>query len=614
MSGFWGVVDWESTVGAETGPAPGSVRADKTNSVGWLSDRTGSFRVGLIQDRGTPPARLPDIVQSVIALVDGSVANGGEIAATLGIMRDDVSDSALIASLYAAVGVGGLVRLAGSFSAVIIDMQRCEVLLAANRLGSRPVYWSAAGSRLWFASKLDVAVGLKSCPVSLEPRAVADYVTFGFVTRNCSLAAGIQLVGPGAVVRWDRNGIARVEVYATPVNLFIRREESHASYTSRVVDAFGAAVRRAVPSRGALGIALSGGLDSRAILSALGAVAESTSSYTIGVSGCADEAVAARLAKIAGTKHTFHQLDSGYLKDFLGQLRAMVSLTDGMYLSHGLTEMLALHFLRSASFEVLLRGHCGELAKTSLAWPFHTDATVYSLKSVGELIEHLLARFRYVTGDTSWLDAFTKRWRAQLQGAARASLEEILRDVPLSPPELCAYVYLCEHHRRFTTPSIELFRSAVEVRLPFADEEFLAVLLSGPPEWRDGTALHRAIIEHYAPRLLRVRDSNTGAPIDAGRLRGVISDKLNSLFKRLNVAGFRHYHNFDAWMHRMLVGAVESELLAERSLDRGMLQRDRLRNIIDGARRGERGYAYLLQVLLIIEIWQQQNVDRDQAP
>ena len=30
-------------------------------------------------------------------------------------------------------------------------------------------------------------------------------------------------------------------------------------------------------------------------------------------------------------------------------------------------------------------------------------------------------------------------------------------------------------------------------------------------------------------------------------------DKLNTLLKRANVKGFRHYHNFDGWMQRMLV-------------------------------------------------------------
>ena len=64
----------------------------------------------------------------------------------------------------------------------------------------------------------------------------------------------------------------------------------------------------------------------------------------------------------------------------------MVSITDGMYLSHGLTEMLAVRFLDQTGIGVLLRGHGGELAKAHLAWPLHTDAHVYELTTVDELV------------------------------------------------------------------------------------------------------------------------------------------------------------------------------------------------------------------------------------
>jgi asparagine synthase (glutamine-hydrolysing) len=312
---------------------------------------------------------------------------------------------------------------------------------------------------------------------------------------------------------------------------------------------------------------------------------------------------------LTGTKHSFLQLSSEYLQGFLAQLREMVRLTDGMYLSHGLTEMLALGFLKSAPIGVLLRGHCGELAKSRLAWPLHTDDQVYKLQTRADLIEYLLERWSYVSGAVDWPSIFTPSWRPLMDHAARSSLEESLEDVDLRPSDWCVFLYLREHHRRFTVPSLELFRNAVEIRLPFADERFLAALLGGPTEWRDGTDLHRAIIASGNPALMRVRDSNTGAPIDAGPTRTLVTDKLNSVLKRLNVWGFRHYHDFDAWMERLLIESVEAELLGPRALDRGILDRERVRALVDGAKRGERGYAYLLQILLLLELWQQENID-----
>src|SRR6266436_7277423 len=100
---------------------------------------------------------------------------------------------------------------------------------------------------------------------------------------------------------------------------------------------------------------------------------------------------------VARTRHAFFQLDDRYLQAFLANLERMVELTDGMYMSHGLTEMLALGFLASADFSVLLRGHGGELAKISLAWPLHTDERVEGFASSQELVPYLLARANYIS-------------------------------------------------------------------------------------------------------------------------------------------------------------------------------------------------------------------------
>jgi hypothetical protein len=221
-----------------------------------------------------------------------------------------------------------------------------------------------------------------------------------------------------------------------------------------------------------------------------------------------------------------------------------------------------------------------------------------------------MTRFGKLTDSDVWQKVFVERFQPEMKTGARASLDESLRDLALSPPELCSYLYLHEHHRRFTVPSLELFRNALEIRLPFADEEFLAALLSGKPEWRDSTELHRAIVSRYDARLLSIRDSNTGVPANAGPAVTFVGDKLNTVLKRLNVWGYRHYHNFEGWMEARLFESVETELLSPRSLDRGLLRREGVRALLEGARKGQRGYANTLQVLLILEIWQQQNVDR----
>ena len=142
--------------------------------------------------------------------------------------------------------------------------------------------------------------------------------------------------------------------------------------------------------------------------------------------------------------------------------------------------------------------------------------------------------------------------------------------------------------------------------MPFADEQFLAVLFRGRSEWRDDPTIHPEIIGVNQPRLLRVRNSNTGAPGNAGPLLTAVLDKFNTIGKRLNIYGYRHYHNFHGWMQQHLITAVEQALLAPQSLARGLYHEAYLRRLLEETKQGRADHSYLLQVLLILELWQQQ--------
>jgi asparagine synthase (glutamine-hydrolysing) len=313
------------------------------------------------------------------------------------------------------------------------------------------------------------------------------------------------------------------------------------------------------------------------------------------------------MAKIAGTTHTFFTLDDKYLRDFLPNMAEMVSITDGSYLSHGLTEMLAIRFLPETGIKLLLRGHGGELAKAHLAWPLHTDANVYKMTSVQELVPYLAGRANYVTPNLTFKSLFSTEAASAAGGGSVESFGRLLSQTQLSPPECCSFLYLRELHRRFTVPSLELFRTCAEVRLPFTDVDFLAALLGAPAEWRDSTEIHKRLTASGLPALNKVRNSNTGAPANAGAQFEFIADKANTILKRLNISGWRHYHNFDAWMRKMLLEAVESELLAPNARVQAFVPAATLRKLMQETREGLVDRGYLLQVLLILELWQREN-------
>jgi asparagine synthase (glutamine-hydrolysing) len=514
----------------------------------------------------------------------------------------------LIKVLYQTYGSSFVARLQGSFCAVVLDETLKRLILVNDYLGSYPLYWFDGPERFVFASELKAVLRDPSVNLALYPRAVADYLTFGFLFGDKTLASQVRLLPPSSTLTYsweDRRCV--LESYASIKEVFQLRDGTQSEYLEELCHSFNGAVSRSLSGGHKFLVSLSGGLDSRAVLSAIDCKQTPISTYTLGVKGCADEVIARQLCEIAGAQNHFLELDIRYLTEGVENIRRMVALTGGMYLTHGLTEMLVLRFLEEANLSILLRGHGGELAKASLAWPLHTDERIHKMQSADEFVSYMLERVNYISCGVPLHELFTEEWWARIKNGARQSLEESIADVPLRPSDLCSYLYLTEQHRRFTIASLELFRNYVEVRMPFVDEAFLHALFRSPPQWRDRTDIHRAIIGRNSPAFLRVRNSNTGAPGDAGPFVEKLWDKMNSLFKRFNLYGYRHYHSFERWMKDRLLNSVEQVLLHPVSLARGIFREPRLRRLIDETKRGVADHAYLLQILLILELWQQGN-------
>jgi asparagine synthase (glutamine-hydrolysing) len=83
-----------------------------------------------------------------------------------------------------------------------------------------------------------------------------------------------------------------------------------------------------------------------------------------------------------------------------------------------------------------------------------------------------------------------------------------------------------------------------------------------------------------------------------------VLDPVNSVLKRLNVPGYRHYHRFDHWMREQLLASVEEILCDDRTRRRGVFNSAGIDDLLAQTRRGTGDHAYLLQILLVLELWQ----------
>ncbi len=536
----------------------------------------------------------------------GDLTNRTALAS--GLNSRQTSAAAVLGDLYVRHGVAAAGMLKGHFCAAILDEGAHRLILITDRFGSYPLYWFHAGDRFGFASEVRSLMPAMAAR-ALNPLAVNDLFVFGFPTGDRTLAAGVALLPPSSTLVYDWQAkTVHLSQYATWAPAFRSSGLSKEKFHDTVTGAFEAAMARATEGRHRYALSLSGGLDTRVLLSALDRQHVPLYTSTLGGRGCADEVIGEQLAAMAGTDHHFVPLEEGFLADLKAVATQMMSLTDGMYTSHGFTEVLALRSFEPARFDVLLRGHLGELAKASTAYPFHTDAAIFGMSSKAAVLSHLLARQESLNHASRAAGLFAPAWAdASNPGVPKAALEAAA-DADLSPADLCSYIYLTEYHRRVTIPSLDIFRNVGEVRLPLADDEFVGAVLGGDPKWRDGLEIHQTLIRRINPKFLKIRNPNTGAPAGAGPWQEFVLDKLNSVLRRLNVYGYRHYHAFDGWMRKALLDLAEQVLFEAQTLDRGILQRGPLKALVDGARGGDASADHVLQVLVLVELWQRESL------
>ena len=116
------------------------------------------------------------------------------------------TDTEVIVHLYEELGLGFLDELEGMFAIAIWDEERQLLLLARDRLGEKPLYYTDRGGTFRFASEIKGLLADDSLPRSLDLESLNQYLTFGFVQAPRTMFEGVHKLAPGECLTIRRNG------------------------------------------------------------------------------------------------------------------------------------------------------------------------------------------------------------------------------------------------------------------------------------------------------------------------------------------------------------------------------------------------------------------------
>lgn len=158
---------------------------------------------------------IPNEDHSVWTVFNGEIFNFIELRAELqraGHRFRTQSDTEVIVHAYEQYGDRFVERLSGQFAIALWDVRRERLLLARDRVGIRPLFYTHSGGRLLFASEVKAILAVAPEARALDEQGLAQVFTFWATVGERTVFNGVRSLPPGTVLVAER-GTERLQPY-----------------------------------------------------------------------------------------------------------------------------------------------------------------------------------------------------------------------------------------------------------------------------------------------------------------------------------------------------------------------------------------------------------------
>jgi asparagine synthase (glutamine-hydrolysing) len=524
------------------------------------------------------------------------------------------SDTETIVHLYEEEGEACVERLQGMFAFAVWDRSRQTLLLARDRLGIKPLYYALTPHELLFASEIKglLAAGLRP---EFDLEVLPEYLATGFVSGERSFFRGVRRLPPGHVLSWSPgNGVRHRRYWSLPAPA----TDSHAprERARELRDRLSTAVRSHLMSDVPLGLFLSGGIDSSALLALMAPmVKEPVRTFAVGFADReANELHYARLAaRSAGAEHREVVVAP---TEFFDVLPRLVWHEDEPIAFPSSIPLYFVSALASRHVKVVLTGEgsdelfLGYNRYRVTAWNERLGRPYWAAAPgrLREGLRHLAGRLprpvrRYAGRSFLALEPGPRGLFCENFAVFPQSLRQrILAEPSLLESDPHAESLRCYHDAtgsaldRMSRADLQTYlvrllmkqdqmsmAASIESRVPFLDHEFVEHAVSIPGElklrgWRTKAVLRDALQGLVPPEILTRK--KMGFPVPVGR-----------------------------WLSGPFWPVVEDLVLGPRARARGLFDPAAVRRLAEEHRDGRASHGDRLWLLLNLEVWQRVFVD-----
>lgn len=193
------------------------------------------------------------------------------------------TDSEVVLHALAEWGEQALLRFNGMFALALWDRREKSLLLARDRYGIKPLYYTIFGNTVLFGSEVKALLAHGGMSANVDREGLLEYMTFQNFFTDRTLFRDVRVAAPGTSIRFSVDSTTpKVTRYWDFHFEEVDDGRSDAEYADELRHLFEQAVSRQLVADVDVGCYLSGGIDSGAVASVASPQMEKLSTFTIG--------------------------------------------------------------------------------------------------------------------------------------------------------------------------------------------------------------------------------------------------------------------------------------------------------------------------------------------
>ncbi len=241
------------------------------------------------------------------------------------VVSHTASHAEWIVHAYKLWGTGLLSRLNGDFAFFILDEQKERLILARDRVGTKPLYWYQDSHYFIFASELKALLATGCVPQTPSADALSSYLFFGYFPQDMTPIKDVNKLLPGYYLQFNRDLSIVIRSYWSYSSYF-EKGTSSSKYTpvKHLDELIVNSVKTRLTPHKPMGCFISGGLGSACIAHYVNELKENRPlyGYTAGYEGQneADVLAAKAVAKTLGIPHSIEMITPDNFLDNLVEI------------------------------------------------------------------------------------------------------------------------------------------------------------------------------------------------------------------------------------------------------------------------------------------------------